>query len=350
MKNFSDKNKIIIFGYLGYQSKKIDGQTVKTRMVYELLKNKLGKDVVSYIDSESLNTLKAWIYFFQILFRASYIIYLPGQNNLKYFSPLLFLGKFLFHYEIIYIVVGGWLSSFLSKHKAYRLVVRKMKIILVESLTLSKDLASIHRLNNTRFFPNFRIHHFIWQKHSSIKNKLRIVFMARVMKEKGVDTLLYLALFFKKNNLNITIDIYGPIQREYEQYFTNEMHNSELIYYKGIVSSDKVYLTLSKYDLLLLPTYYEGEGFPGTILDAYISGIPVIASKWKYIPEYVDHGRTGYTYNLNNNQQLIEYILSLYYDPVELDLMKKNAHQKSQEYSSEIAWEILKTYIVNKSK
>jgi glycosyltransferase involved in cell wall biosynthesis len=55
---------------------------------------------------------------------------------------------------------------------------------------------------------------------------------------------------------------------------------------------EKVQQTLSKYDVLLLPTFYAGEGYPGAIIEAYSCGIPVIATAWRSIPEIV-HKNSG---------------------------------------------------------
>ena len=52
---------------------------------------------------------------------------------------------------------------------------------------------------------------------------------------------------------------------------------------------------------MIFPTYYVGEGFPGTIIDAFSSGIPDIATDWRYNSEIVQNGKTGYIYKLNQN-------------------------------------------------
>lgn len=38
---------------------------------------------------------------------------------------------------------------------------------------------------------------------------------------------------------------------------------------------------------MLLPTHYYTEGLPGSVLDAYMSGIPIIVSRWKHASEFV---------------------------------------------------------------
>ncbi len=78
----------------------------------------------------------------------------------------------------------------------------------------------------------------------------------------------------------VIIDIYGPIYNEYLTEFEEECQNSsENLNYKGVLQPDEIYQVLSEYDLMLFPTQYYTEGFPGSILDAYISGLPVIASR-----------------------------------------------------------------------
>ncbi|MFR3494185.1 MAG: glycosyltransferase [Blautia sp.] len=55
----------------------------------------------------------------------------------------------------------------------------------------------------------------------------------------------------------------------------------QYIRYKGMVPFNQSTEVLKNYDALLFPTYYEGEGFAGTIIDAFAAGLPVIASDWK---------------------------------------------------------------------
>ena len=93
---------------------------------------------------------------------------------------------------------------------------------------------------------------------------------------------------------------------------------------------------LSEYDALVLLTRYEGEGFSGSILDAYISGIPVLVTDWLFLPEFVDEGETGFV--VKDVDQFIEKVKLLANDKVLLKAMKQNAVAKSQEFSAEKAW------------
>mgnify|MGYP002239410386 CR=1 FL=1 len=52
------------------------------------------------------------------------------------------------------------------------------------------------------------------------------------------------------------------------------------------------YRTLCRYDIMLFPTYWYGEGFPGIVMDAYIAGLPLIASDWNINTEVITE-KTG---------------------------------------------------------
>jgi len=74
------------------------------------------------------------------------------------------------------------------------------------------------------------------------------------------------------------IDVYGPI-----------LENIEVLNYKGVLFGDEVIKKLQEYDVLVLPTFWETEGYPGIILEAFSLSKPVISTNFRAIPEFVDH-------------------------------------------------------------
>lgn len=86
----------------------------------------------------------------------------------------------------------------------------------------------------------------------------------------------------------INLTFYGPIQEDYKKNFLSQVEMLNNVKYGGFLDlrDEKNYDILSEYDIMLFPTFWEGEGFPGILIDALIAGIPVIASDWnlnKYI-------------------------------------------------------------------
>ena len=63
--------------------------------------------------------------------------------------------------------------------------------------------------------------------------------------------------------------------------------------YGGVVKPEDIPRVVNKHDLLLFPSYYPGEGYPGVILEAFQCGLPVIAARWLAVPELVEHEVNG---------------------------------------------------------
>lgn len=345
------QNNVLVLGYFGYETNQIDGQTIKTREIYKLIYANSSLSI-SFFDTQLFQKSKLNIFkcIYEILI-AKQIVYLPGQKNLKYIFPFVFILCKVLNKQIIYAVVGGWLAEFLCKSILHRFLLRRIKIILVESEELNKRLKKEMGINNVAVFPNFRIHNFV-PHAQNITSTFRIVFMARITKEKGIEAVFNYASYIqeKYNNIDVKIDFFGPLFEIDKSYFFNQVDRYDFIEYKGLLDPSDIYRTLSLYDVLVLPTFYDGEGFPGSIIDAYISGIPVIASRWKQIPEFVENGITGFLFDLNNELQFYNYLSQLKENKSTLSAMKLNAYEKSKEYSSEAAWGILKHYLLENKK
>jgi glycosyltransferase involved in cell wall biosynthesis len=51
--------------------------------------------------------------------------------------------------------------------------------------------------------------------------------------------------------------------------------------------------TLRNYDALIFPSYYQGEGHPGVLVEAMMAGLPIITTQFRSIPELVQDGVNG---------------------------------------------------------
>lgn len=336
--------KILIIGYFGYSSNQLDGQTIKTRNIYEALSS---EHTVDYFDTEAIKTNKLQILnLLKKITQHDKVFFVGGKNNLKYFFPVLYSLSKIQKKKIVYVVVGGWLYDFLCSTPAlYTIMLKSIRSVLVETKFLKDKLEELG-FKNVNTIPNFRLTPDY--KPSTVKfdsDTLKIVFMARIMKAKGIyllfdlldDYLKYDQSYVKK----LKIDFYGPISSDDKNKFEQLIQTfSPHASYKGLLQPDQIYFKLPEYDLLILPTFYEGEGFPGTILDAYLSGIPVITTKWKQIPEFVKDGETGF---------LIDYDLTALKNKIKilceneqlLSDMKNHAFSYSNEFSSDTGIKIL---------
>lgn len=343
-------SNILVLGYFGYETNQLDGQTIKTRNVYDLIKSKeeqVGN--VTYFDTELFQKSIITVFsLFWKLIKSRKLIYLPAQNNLKFIFPFIYFISVVFKVKIHYLVVGGWLPEFIANKKLHRLMLKQIAGIHTETKRMKSELEQQYNFSNVDVFPNFRFFDFKPIAYHDL-NRLNLVFMARVNKMKGLDMIFSLGDYIQKNGQDESINItfYGPIFEEDRLYFETELAKYPFMKYNGELQPGKINKTLQQYDAMLLPTHYFTEGLPGSIVDAYISGIPVIVTNWKHAEEFVSHGKTGFIVPFENGEKdFINYVMTLYNDRETLHKMKLNAYDRSKEYSAEAAWKILKPYLL----
>lgn len=196
-----------------------------------------------------------------------------------------------------YFVIGGILPNFISQlemkqRECYSIV----KWFMVESQEMKREMELLG-YKNVIHIPNFKKIAYIPEKSTEISAPFRFVFLSRIIPEKGCDLIMDAT---RKINQEIGEDkflvhFYGKIDDSYKSQFLdaiNELPNAE---YKGFLNLADVsnYDILASYSVMLFPTFWKGEGFPGILIDAMIAGTPVIASEWGYNTEIIDNGTTG---------------------------------------------------------
>lgn len=138
-----------------------------------------------------------------------------------------------------------------------------------------------------------------------------------------------------------TLDIYGQVDANQTQWFEDlKREFPEYIRYCGIVDYDKSVDVLKKYFALLFPTYYNGEGFAGTLLDSFSAGVPVIASDWKYNAEIVNE-KVGFVYSTGDEQALLKLLRSIADNPTMLIDKKPQCLTEAEKYKPENVVKIL---------
>lgn len=177
------------------------------------------------------------------------------------------------------------------------LIYFETKEMMREAPKLFKHTERIH------WFPNCR-------KPSGINvdkdfNK-RFVFISRMEEEKGVEHLMNVADTLPED---YTVHLYGPlIKKEYgnPNYFKGRKAK-----YRGALKTEGVLSTLKKYDVLVLPSHWQTEGYPGILVEAMSVGMPIIATRIGGIPEMVEDGVNGLLIEPHDEDGLKRAILSV---------------------------------------
>lgn len=340
--------RVLVLGYFGYQSDQLDGQTIKTRNVFEMLKLAPYCDDPTFFDTESFKQSKLNLFkMFLAVWKTDKLVYVPAHNNLKYFFPFIYLISVLRGISINYVVVGGWLADFIKNKPLHKFLLPRIDLILPQTADLTKRLQEEYGFNNVMTFPNFRIHNFEPLEGKLNHGHLKLVFMARVRKMKGIDVIFeaidHLRLVHGEQ-LQLSVDFYGPIFKDDQEYFEQMVNKYHEVSYKGKLDPSEIYGVLSKYDALLLPTKYYTEGFPGSVLDAYISGIPVVVTDWQYSREFVGNEVSGLISKWDSKEDFIKKVGTIYNDRELLYSMKNGAIEYGRKFSMESAMTMLEPY------
>lgn len=339
---------VLVLGYFGYVNNQLDGQTVKTRSIFSLVRGKIDGDVY-YFDTQEFKVSKLRIFLLvRLLMKVKVLIYLPAQGNLKYVFPFIYFLSKILGFKINYAVVGGWLVEFLKDKPIHRYMLSRIHRIFAETETVYRGLQGLG-FSNVSKLHNFRLTEYpeVFGGESD-GDALKLCYMGRVNPLKGVDTIFKLEKELKRAGLGgaVAIDLYGPISPDYQERFFRILKGSSVNYF-GPIEPDCIYDVLRGYDLMLFPTKFYTEGFPGSILDAYICGVPVVATEWLNAHEFVEDGRTGFVVNFDNEEEFISTVLKVVKKPETLLILKEGALKKRDEYSSEKAWNIISGEVVN---
>lgn len=339
--------KIGIIGHFGGDKEFFDGQTIKTKNLHRALKEALGDDAITCVDTYEFHN-KSFFFFFKavkLIFTSKNLIMLPDENGVRVLMPFYCIMNFFLRRKLHYDVIGGWLPGFLKKHRITAWFAKRIAGIYVETTTMKKSLEQMG-FDNIVLLPNFK--HLVPLKKENVgSNESRphkLCIFSRIMEQKGIEDAIHSVTAINENRAEIVyeLDIYGQIDSGYTQRFAALQETfPSYIRYLGIVDPEKSVEVLKDYFALLFPTRFFTEGIPGTIIDAYAAGVPVISARWESFADVVDHEQTGYGYEFGSNAALTQLLTEIADAPAMITGLKKNCLKKAQDYMPAKAIEIL---------
>lgn len=229
-----------------------------------------------------------------------------NYKGLRFISPLLYVMCIIFRKIYVFRMFGGALIEYYNKFSKierwiHKNTTFKADLLLLQTIRIVNWATRHFNAEKVHWYPTARpAPKFLIKKSTYSK---RIIFLGRLVEEKGVRDLLWLAENLSKD---YTLHIYGPIGDNFSK--KNLAGHSN---YKGEIPSLVVLKTLYEYDLLLLPTHYSGEGYPGVIIEALSVGTPCITTNWKSIPDLIQSGENGFLFNPKDKEAMKQSILKV---------------------------------------
>lgn len=333
--------KICVIGAFDFEKMSTGGQPVKTRELFYALGKKYGTTNICYVETigwknhpvQLLRQIK------KCARNADKIIMLPASNGLGIFARLLAYYKRKYNISVYYDVIGGWLPEIVQQKKQLFTPLSTFDGIWVETTSMKNNLETIG-FRNVTVVPNFK-HLNVLEKcelKTEISYPLKVCTFSRVMKEKGIEDAVQVVkdLNRRYNKNMLHLDVFGQIDESFKERF-EELQNThkDCMTYCGVVPPNKSVETIKFYFALLFPTRFYTEGIPGTLIDAYSAGVPVISSRWENAEDVFVENVTGWSYEFDNYEDFLLVFDKAVMNPDEFVKMKQSALGVAKRYKPE---------------
>ena len=327
-----------------YKDESFDGQSLKTKTYLKLF----NEEGVKYIFVNTANWKKRFIkiyfeisknikkcdvIFLMVSFRgARSLIPLINKMNRKrkrFIYSMVGTGPLALHIRSI-----GWKkgNDFVLKHEYGQFEDSKMEkelskldLILPETDIITDLYSDFYHLKNCKTMTNFRIidSSLLYENKKDISDKnIHLLYLSRLVAEKGIFDLINAVNNLNSKGYHFVLDIFGQnyFSDEENKRFQSLLKNNQDILYKGTVSFEEVIPLMQKYDVFCFPTICPQEGTPGVVVEALISGTPILSSRFpqsanlltersdSLIFDFGDESDLERKLEMLNNSQLLETI------------------------------------------
>ena len=341
------KDAIAVIGRMALGTTLLDGQTVKTNTLCEELRVRYPQREFVYVDMYQykkralpilLGTLKAFI-------RCRHIFVLLSRNGRRFFFPLLTGLNRIFRRRLYHDVIGGALPGEAAKSKSLQRQLNRFDVNWVEFSRMADELRDAG-VTNAEVLPNFKRLQILKPEDLTAYRQEPFVFsmFSRVTREKGMTAAAEAVSHVNQTlgRVAAIVNIYGPVEESYQEEFDRILKDhADCVRYLGCIPQDQSVAALRSSFMLLFPSVYPGEGMPGTIIDAFSAGLPVIATDWHFNGELVKTGETGYCYDWQQPQLLAEHILHAVTHPEQVDAMRPVCLKEAEKYSPDTVMDLI---------
>lgn len=142
-----------------------------------------------------------------------------------------------------------------------------------------------------------------YEEYPSDKENIRLLFIGRIMKAKGIDELLEAARQIKVSYKNVEFHLVGFSEEGYSEEL-KELNDSGIIHYHG--QRDDVHKFIKDSHATILPSYHEGTS--NVLLESSSTGRPILASNVTGCKETFDAGVSGIGFEAKSVKALISAI------------------------------------------
>lgn len=225
----------------------------------------------------------------------------------------------VFRKEVYFRFFGGRPMLYLARFP------RAIQLLVISGMKLSHRLVVQTETGKLEFpdslrrkvyvVPGYRPRRESNPTNGSEKGVFRFVYTGAISPEKG--TLLLVETFSRLvgkamgGTSSAELHLFGDGPEE----VLEEVRSVEGVQCHGQVENTALRGRLSEFDVFVFPSIYDNEGHPGSIIEALMAGLPVIASDRDVIREVVADGVNGLLVEPGNGEKLLQAMERIWHDP-----------------------------------
>lgn len=218
------------------------------------------------------------------------------KHNIPYVSNITGLGTAVENKGILQLITVG----------LYRIALRKVQTVFFQNEENEKFFTDKKLcVGKHKMLPGSGVNLDYYKSLEYPSDEtIEFVFIARIMKEKGIDQYLEAAKAIRMKYPNTRFHICGFCEQDYEQKI-RELQREKVIIYHGLV--DDMREIYEQVHCVVHPTYYP-EGLSNVLLEASASARPIITTNRSGCREIIKDNENGFLTNEKDTNDLIKKI------------------------------------------
>ncbi|OOE36070.1 hypothetical protein BZG04_08180, partial [Salinivibrio kushneri] len=248
----------------------------------------------------------------------------------------------------VHLKGGNYKNFYWSQGRVFRKLIEMVLMKADRILVLGKGLKSMFDFHDGLFEKIYVVENGlpfespgIYRKSLSEKRRspFRVLYLSNMIDSKGYMDVLKAIKILKDRGFDVEADFAGKFIRhvddeycisetEAETKFKKYIEDNGLdrrVLYHGVVDGTSKSELLEGANVLCLPTNYDNEGQPVSIIEALAFGLPIISTKYRAIPDMVKQNVTGFYVGFRRPEEIADKVQILMSDRCLYEEMSHNA-------------------------
>ena len=199
---------------------------------------------------------------------------------------------------------GGLLKRFTLY--LYKKALRHAQIVFVQNQDINYKCERLGvSKNKLRLIPGSGVNlsEYNFEEYPEDDGKIKLLYLGRIMKDKGVNELLEVAKKLKMEYHNVQLTLVGNCDESLLS-IVNQMQTEKIIDYLG--RQKDVNFFIKSHHATVLPSYH--EGMSNALLESAACGRALLASNIAGCREIIEEGVNGYTFEPKNAESLYKAV------------------------------------------